>query len=167
MNVKVTQPEHLILEKKVSTPLYPSSNTRQRLLAGAAAWGIVGRCCSPFRTVLPLPELHPHLHHQHSPCSCPITATLVPSEGRAEEVGEGGLLAGVGRFPQGSVAAHVAWDGFDKILLRGRGVNQDDLPKVLPITLRPRSTNKQQSRPPLRGSGRKGTLTFPLGLRGA
>lgn len=67
-------------------------------------------------------------------------------------MGEGGLLAEAGWSPQCNVAAHLVWDGFNKILVRGTGMNHGDFPRMLLIILRPR-IYKQQSRPPLRGSG--------------
>ena len=54
----------------------------------------------------------------------------------------------------------LVWDGFNKILVRGTGMNHDDFPRMLLIIPRPR-IYKQQSRPPLRGSGERESWPFP------
>lgn len=49
--------KHLIfMEEDICSPLLMLQHSQQRLLAGAAAWGVVGLCQTSFRTVLPLPK---------------------------------------------------------------------------------------------------------------
>lgn len=134
------QSKHLFfLWKKTSAPLFSCSSTHSRDCwqePQPGEW--FGLCCTSFRTVLPLPK--PSISTSatwHSPCHYSVTQPQFP-QGQSRGNGRQWASAGVEPFPQGSVTALLARDGFDKIHARGRKVNQDNFPGMLLIILRPR-----------------------------
>lgn len=133
------QSKHLIFWKKTSAPLCLCSIARSRdcwqKLSPGEWLAHVTHLLEQFflGPNPPLPPLPPGI-----PPATNLSCSSSP-HGRQSRGNERQWAAcRVALFAPGSVAAHLAWGGFDIIQTRGRWINQNNSSRMFLITLRPR-----------------------------